>query len=84
MSEKLIDIRSLNIEELITFFEREGEKAYRAKQVYEWLWKKQAVSFDEMTNLSLPLRDMLQQNFIIRAVVVSDQQNTINDNYYIH
>ena len=74
MSEKLIDIRSLQLDELIAYFEQAGEKAYRAKQVYEWLWKKQAISFDEMTNLSISLREMLQKNFIIRAVVVSDHQ----------
>ena len=74
MNEKLIDIRSLQLDELIAYFEQSGEKAYRAKQVYEWLWKKQAISFDEMTNLSLSLREMLQKNFIIRAVVVSDHQ----------
>ncbi len=54
MSDKLIDIRSLSVDELIAYFAKEGEKPYRAKQVYEWLWKKQAVSFEEMTNLSLP------------------------------
>jgi len=74
MNEKLIDIRSLQLDELIAYFEQSGEKAYRAKQVYEWLWKKQAISFDEMTNLSISLREMLQKNFIIRAVVVSDHQ----------
>jgi predicted AAA+ superfamily ATPase len=74
MSEKLIDIRSLQLDELIAYFEQAGEKAYRAKQVYEWLWKKQAISFDEMTNLSISLREMLHKNFIIRAVVVSDHQ----------
>ena len=69
-----IDIRSLSLDELIAYFEKLGEKPYRAKQVYEWLWKKQAVSFDEMTNLSLTLRELLQQHFLIRAVVVSDHQ----------
>ncbi len=74
MGNSLIDIRNITQEELIDFFEEKGEKAYRAKQVYEWLWKKQAVTFDDMTNLSLPLRTMLQKNFIIRAVQVSEYQ----------
>jgi 23S rRNA (adenine2503-C2)-methyltransferase len=45
MSDKLVDIRSLSVEELIAYFEKVGEKAYRAKQVYEWLWKKTSCFF---------------------------------------
>ncbi len=51
--EKKIDIRQLSLEELTSYFTEIGEKAFRAKQVYEWLWKKGAISFEEMTNLSL-------------------------------
>ncbi len=47
-----IDIRSLNLEALQKHFLQLGEKAFRAKQVYEWLWKKSCISFDEMSNLS--------------------------------
>ena len=68
------DIRSLSLDELIAFFAEQSEKPYRAKQVYEWLWKKQAISFDEMSNLSIVLREMLHTNFEIRAVQISDQQ----------
>ena len=50
------DIRALSKEELKTYFVTKGEKAFRAKQVYEWLWKKSATDFDQMTNLSLPTR----------------------------
>lgn len=68
------DIRSLNLEELKTVFTENGDKAFRAKQVYEWLWKKSARTFDEMTNLSIATRDMLKANFIINAVAVDDMQ----------
>ena len=51
--EKKIDIRQLSLEELTEYFTQIGEKAFRAKQVYEWLWRKGATSFDDMTNLSL-------------------------------
>lgn len=46
------DIKSLNLEELKTELESMGEKAFRAKQMYEWMHVKLARSFDEMTNLS--------------------------------
>jgi 23S rRNA (adenine2503-C2)-methyltransferase len=68
------NIRVLSKKELKTIFVDRGEKAFRAKQVYEWLWKKGATSFDEMSNLSLPLREMLKHNFIINGVGVAEKQ----------
>ena len=55
------DIRSLNLKELTVFMEQLGEKAFRAKQIYQWLHVKQAASFDEMTNLSKDLRKKLSE-----------------------
>ena len=46
-----IDIKSFNLEELTAFIVDNGEKAFRAKQVYQWLHVKQVDAFDEMTNL---------------------------------
>ena len=46
------DIKSLNLEELKTEMESMGEKAFRAKQMYEWMHVKQDRSFDEMNNHS--------------------------------
>lgn len=46
------DIKSLNLEELKVELESMGEKAFRAKQMYEWMHVKLARSFDEMTSLS--------------------------------
>jgi 23S rRNA (adenine2503-C2)-methyltransferase len=48
--------------------------SFRAKQVYEWLWKKSAIDFDEATNISLSTRKMLKENFDINAVKVDDLQ----------
>ena len=68
------DIRSLSLEELKTVFTENGDKAFRAKQVYEWLWKKSARTFDEMTNLSKATRELLNTHFVINAVQVDDMQ----------
>lgn len=68
------DIRALSLEEITAFFKASGEAAFRARQVYEWLWKKSARSFDEMTNLSKPLRDKLNGEFVIKAVSIDDMQ----------
>lgn len=68
------DIRNLTLEELTSFFEEKGEKKFRAKQVHEWLWKKAAGSFDEMTNLSVGLREMLKENFTLKKIKLVDEQ----------
>jgi 23S rRNA (adenine2503-C2)-methyltransferase len=70
------DIRTLNREELKEWLEARGEKAFRAKQVYEWLWKKSARSFGEMTSLSKETRELLEANFVIQAVDVADFQKS--------
>src|ERR1035437_1344650 len=69
-----INIRSLSLEEIKTFFTEKGDKAFRVKQVYEWLWKKSARSFDEMTNLPKPTRKLLNENFSINAVTIATSQ----------
>src|SRR3546814_3451774 len=70
------DIRAFSPEELKTVFERMGQPAYRATQVYEWLWKKSVSSFSEMTNLSRELRERLEEQFAIHAVQVSNSQQS--------
>jgi 23S rRNA (adenine2503-C2)-methyltransferase len=68
------NIRNLDLEALISQLEAFGEKKFRAKQVYEWLWKKNAHAFSEMTNLSLELREKLETHFFIDAIKLDDQQ----------
>ncbi len=70
------DIRKYSLNNLSEFFVSKGEKAFRAKQVYEWLWKKSATSFDEMTNLSKKIRSLLIDNFIINSVKIKQQQKS--------
>jgi 23S rRNA (adenine2503-C2)-methyltransferase len=71
---KKIDIRQLSLEELTSKLIDLGEKSFRAKQIYEWLWKKRATSFDQMTNLSLSLRNTIEDNFIINAIQLNEAQ----------
>lgn len=88
MKEDIKDIRALSLPELREFFSGKGEKPYRANQVYEWLWMKSARSFAEMTNLSLELRDFLQQHFAINAISVDKSQvsndRTIKNAFKLH
>jgi 23S rRNA (adenine2503-C2)-methyltransferase len=57
------NIRELSLPELKEYFESIGDKKFRAIQTYEWLWKKNARHFDEMSNLSLDLRKKLSEDF---------------------
>lgn len=68
------DIRLLSLEELISELTEFGEKPFRAKQVYEWLWKKSATSFDQMTNLSLKLRALLSAQYTINSIQTAEEQ----------
>jgi 23S rRNA (adenine2503-C2)-methyltransferase len=68
------NIRHLSLEELELYFEQMSEKKFRAKQVYEWLWLKQAHCFDAMTNLSKELRAKLQEHFTLPALQVNTTQ----------
>jgi 23S rRNA (adenine2503-C2)-methyltransferase len=68
------DIRSLDLNQLKEVFTQMGEKSFRASQVYEWLWKKSALSFDEMSNLSKDLRENLKNHFVINAVKINSSQ----------
>ena len=51
-----------------------GEKAFRAKQIEEWLWTKGAASFEEMSNLSKGFRERLDASFELNRIEVADQQ----------
>lgn len=70
------DIRKLNLEDLETYLTSVGEKSFRAKQIYEWLWKKNAHDFEDMTNLSKKLREELDNVFSIQNVRVDLMQKS--------
>lgn len=55
------ELCSLALEELRGFLEENGEKPFRASQIYDWLYVKGALSFNEMTNLSKETREVLAQ-----------------------
>ncbi len=70
------DIRTLSLEQLTDYFKLIGEKPFRAKQVYDWIWSKNLHSIDEMTNLSKDLREKLAQEFSINPAAVDQLQKS--------
>ena len=59
------DIKSYTLDELKCEMEKLGEKAFKAKQIYSWLHKRGAESFDEMTDISKNLRENLKNSYVI-------------------
>lgn len=70
------NIRELSLSELVKDFELKGEKKFRASQVHEWIWNKGASSFDEMTNLSIALRQLLDSNYFFDSLKITEQQRS--------
>lgn len=71
------DIKSMNLEELTDFVQALGEKAFRAKQIYQWIHCKQIADFDEMTNISKATRELLKERAhltTLRAETVQTSQ----------
>lgn len=75
----------MSLEELSESFKRDGLKAFRAAQVYEWLTKG-AESFDEMTNLSKDLRSALSEKYFVAALKIrknTSQKSTEPSNIFL-
>ena len=74
MNKSTKNIRDLTQEELQAYFETLGEKKFRVKQVWEWLWQKHAAGFEDMTNLSKELRTILSETFLLQPITVDTVQ----------
>ena len=70
------NIRTLTLDELKDFFKMNDMPAFRAKQVYEWLWKKSVSSFDEMRNVSKETIQFLNEHFVILHAKITESQKS--------
>lgn len=75
-----IDILGLLPEELEEQILKLGEKKFRAKQIFDWLHVKKVTSFDEMTNLSVQLRSLLDENFCLKSLFAVKKLESHTDN----
>lgn len=76
MTNILPNIRHASYQDIEEYMLGIGEKKFRAKQVYEWLWLRDAASFDAMTNLGKELRDKLSTDFSLPALTVDATQHS--------
>lgn len=73
MKEKT-DLKSLDWEELQEFTEKAGQKAFRSKQLYQWMHRQLVSSFDEMTNLSKDFREELKKHCVLCSAITVQRQ----------
>ncbi|NMD69456.1 23S rRNA (adenine(2503)-C(2))-methyltransferase RlmN [Bacillus sp. DNRA2] len=69
-------IYSLRLMEIKEWLTEQGEKPFRAGQIYDWLYKKRVSSFEEMSNLSKGLRDKLGEHFVLTTLKTIVQQTS--------
>ncbi|AZB42890.1 23S rRNA (adenine(2503)-C(2))-methyltransferase RlmN [Bacillus sp. FJAT-42376] len=69
-------IYSLELHEFKTWLEENGEKAFRAQQIFDWLYIKRVTSFEEMSNLSKELRQKLEGTFTLTTLKTLIQQTS--------
>lgn len=71
----MIDLKSMDLEEMSAYFKEMGQPAFRAKQVFQWLHRG-VTSFDEMSNLPKPLRQFLTEQCYITVPVPERKQES--------
>jgi 23S rRNA (adenine2503-C2)-methyltransferase len=87
-STTLLDIRDMSLAQIEELCRNSGEPRFRAKQIYEWIWKKGARSFEEMTSLSKDFRKKLSEVATIRPILFDKVQysndGTIKSRFILH
>jgi len=84
-----VDILSLDLSELEDILSANGEKKFRAKQIFQWLHVKRVFDFDKMTDISIQLRHRLKEIFCINGLFVQKRleshiDNTVKYLYRLH
>ena len=72
------NIRDLDLEQLQEFCKANKLPNFRARQIWEWLWKKRATSFEEMTSLSKQLRKLFAKHFCINPVKIHKAERSVD------
>ena len=72
------NIKNYTLEELKEKIENLGEKKYRAEQIFNWIYKENLTSFDDMVNLPLKLRETLKEKFDLHIFKIITKQESID------
>lgn len=84
----LIAIRNLSFDELKQALVASGEPGFRAKQIYDWIWRKSVRSFDQMVNIPKSTREWLSSNYALQCIQIAEFQiskdRTIKSSFSLH
>ena len=72
------NIKDYDLDELKEEFLKLGEKAYRAEQVFKWIYVEEVTSFDDMTNISKELREKLKEVFSFHNFKILKKQRSVD------
>lgn len=72
----MINLYGVEIKKLEELMTREGQKPYRATQLYTWMFEKNATSFDQMSDVSLKFRDVLKEKFSLEIPSIFIRQDS--------
>lgn len=72
------NIKDYDLDELKEEFLKLGEKAYRAEQVFKWIYVEEVTSFDDMTNISKELREKLKEVFSFHNFKILKKQQSVD------
>ena len=72
----MTDLKSMTIEELTGYLLDKGEKSFRAKQIFKWIHKMHADSIDDITNISLSLRETLKKECLFTGLKAIKEQTS--------
>ncbi len=78
MTVSKLDIRDISTEALEDFFIKHNAPKFRASQVQEWLWKHRKINFNEMTNLSIKDRNLLNEHYTVNSLNIVKQQISVD------
>lgn len=72
------NIRELSLKELSEFLTTHNEKAFRAKQIWQWIWQRGTTRFEEMTNLSKATQELLSNTFFFDKLEPQSVQTSVD------
>ncbi|HEY0977269.1 MAG TPA: 23S rRNA (adenine(2503)-C(2))-methyltransferase RlmN [Flavobacteriales bacterium] len=76
MAQPVVDIRELSLEEVKAMVAELGEKPYRTKQLWQWIWQKHARSLEDMSDLPKAFRAALAERTVLRPITLAEQQKS--------
>lgn len=72
------NIKNIPLDQLVEEFKELGIEGYRARQVRQWLYQKDAESFEQMTNISKTFRDLLEERYLIDRMTMDIEQTSVD------